>query len=408
MSMPLTEMNAPPIAPKPQRILSIDIMRGLTLFLMLFVNDVYMRGVPAWIGHTEASFDGMGLADWVFPGFLFMVGMAIPYAIQSRTKLGHSNMQVFGHILIRTISLLLIGVFIVNIGRLNEELTGINRNLWAVLLYVSIFLVWNQYPESTRWKRLITGLKVLGIIGLSVLALIFRAGEPGHVSWLATSWWGILGLIGWGYFISASVALWIGERLVPTVAIWLFFIVLNMLSQWNMLGALDFLNPIFGVIISGNVPAIVLAGLVVSLILRRTTKPTISVAVWIAVLGVACLAVGFLLRPWFIISKIYGTPSWAMVCNGISMILYALLYLLVDYWGKSRWAGLFQAAGRNSLTTYLAPDVIYYTCWGLGIPLFFYKQESSQWLAIGGSMVWALAMIGFAILLSKVHIRLKL
>ncbi|RZL99473.1 MAG: DUF1624 domain-containing protein, partial [Pedobacter sp.] len=60
------------------RILSIDIMRGLTLFLMLFVNDLYSNGVPEWLHHTKASTDGMGLADWVFPGFLFMVGMSIP------------------------------------------------------------------------------------------------------------------------------------------------------------------------------------------------------------------------------------------------------------------------------------------------------------------------------------------
>ena len=61
------------------RISSIDIMRGLTLVLMLFVNDLFMPGVPAWLGHRAADFDGMGLADWVFPGFLFMVGMAIRF-----------------------------------------------------------------------------------------------------------------------------------------------------------------------------------------------------------------------------------------------------------------------------------------------------------------------------------------
>jgi predicted acyltransferase len=61
-------------------------MRGLTLVLMLFVNDLYMPGVPAWLGHTKASFDGMGLADWVFPGFMFMVGMSIPYSVGNRIK----------------------------------------------------------------------------------------------------------------------------------------------------------------------------------------------------------------------------------------------------------------------------------------------------------------------------------
>ncbi len=394
---------------KPQRILSIDIMRGLTLFLMLFVNDVYLPGgVPAWIGHTTADVDGMGLADWVFPGFLFMVGMSVPYAIQSRIKLGHSKWEVFLHILARTLSLLVMGVLIVNIERLNPELAGMNRYLWALLVYLSVFLVWNQYPSRENRKRLFTGLRVLGIIGLLVSAFIFRAGEEGNVSWLQPSWWGILGLIGWGYFVSATVGLCFGEKLVPIVATWIFFVILNVLDQRNMLESVDFLKPVFGVILSGNVPSIVLAGLVTSIILRRVKKTDARVALWIVILGLFCLALGFVLRQGFIISKIHGTPSWAMICNGISMLLYAALYMLIDYLGKRSWADLFQAAGRNSLTTYLAPDFIYFTCWTLNIPLFFYKQEASPLMAISGSVVWAVLMIVFAIMLSKLYIRLKM
>ena len=73
---------------KESRVISIDIMRGLTLLLMLFVNDLNMRVAPAWLGHMPVDHDGMGLADWVFPGFLFIVGMAIPFAISGRMKKG--------------------------------------------------------------------------------------------------------------------------------------------------------------------------------------------------------------------------------------------------------------------------------------------------------------------------------
>ena len=73
---------------KSNRILSIDILRGFNLVLMLFVNDLYMPGVPGWLGHTKADFDGMGLADWVFPGFMFMVGMSIPYSVGNRISKG--------------------------------------------------------------------------------------------------------------------------------------------------------------------------------------------------------------------------------------------------------------------------------------------------------------------------------
>ena len=81
-----------------KRIFSIDIMRGITLILMLFVNDLFMPEVPSWLGHMEADFDGMGLADWVFPGFLFMVGIAIPFSIGKRISNGEDNFKISRHI----------------------------------------------------------------------------------------------------------------------------------------------------------------------------------------------------------------------------------------------------------------------------------------------------------------------
>ncbi len=393
---------------KTDRILSIDIMRGLTLFLMLFVNDLFEGGVPAWMVHTKADVDGMGLADWVFPGFLFMVGISIPYAISSRMQKGETKLKVFFHILLRTASLLLIGVFMLNSGRLNAELSGISRTVYAIVMYVCIFLIWNKYPQNVRLRKLFLGLKILGIIGLATLAFIFKAGETGHVTWFVTSWWGILGLIGWGYLVAASASLFIGPKLGASVTLLLSFIVINIVSQLGLLGFLDFLKPVFGVIIDGNVPMIVLAGLVVSLILKQSTFKPEKTAGIILLMGIFSLAAGFVLRNWFIISKIYGTPSWGMICNGISMMLFALLYMIVDIKGKSKWAAVFKPAGQNSLTTYLAPDIIYFVVWGLSLPLFFYKQESSQLLAVVGSLGWAFAMVGLSALLAKINIRLKL
>lgn len=396
------------IKPKINRILSIDIMRGLTLFLMLFVNDLYEPGVPEWMVHAKGNVDGMGLADWVFPGFLFMVGMAIPYAIGSRMKNGETKQKVFLHILLRTASLLLIGVLMLNHGRINPVLSGINGELYAILMYVSIFLIWNKYPENHKLGKLFMGLKILGVLSLVTLALIFKSGEPGHVTWFETGWWGILGLIGWGYLVAATASLFIGPKLVPTVVVWFSFIGINILSQSGMLGFLNFLNPVFGVIIDGNVPMIVLAGLVCSVFLKQSKfNPERTAGIFVA-MGLLSLAAGFFLRNWFIISKIQGTPSWGMICNGISMIVFAFLYWLIDIQGKSKWAAVFKPAGQNSLTTYLAPDVIYYIIWGLGLHLFFYKQESSQLMAVVGSLGWAFLMVGFAAMLSKMNIRLKL
>lgn len=392
---------------KRNRILSVDIMRGLTLFLMLFVNDLYVPGVPSWMVHTKADFDGMGLADWVFPGFLFMVGMAVPFALQNRMKSGDNVPGIFLHILVRTVSLLVIGVLMLNSSRLNAGLSGINKDLWAILMYISVFLVWNNYGKLKG--NFLLFFKGLGIVGLIVLVAIFRSGTPEKVEWLQTGWWGILGLIGWGYFAAAVVYLVCRDSLLKTGVFWLLFVVLNILTQLNLTDFLNPVKPVFGVIISGSVPSIVLTGLMFALLLRNLEKKDIKKFIVAGlVIGVVVLIFGFVLRNWFIISKIKGTPSWGMICNGISILVFMLLYFVIDVLGQQKWSAVFKPAGQNSLTTYLAPDILYHLIWMTSIPVLFYKQSELQWVVVSGSVVWAFAMIGFAALLSKIGIRLKL
>ncbi len=390
---------------KAKRVLTIDIMRGLTLFLMLFVNDLYAPGVPGWLTHRPADFDGMGLADWVFPGFLFMVGMAVPFAVQSRIKKGDTTFKVVQHILIRVVSLLIIGVLMMNISRINPELTGMSKYLWAILMHISVFLVWNQY-NNIKYPVIYQGL---GIIGLLILAALFRSGTPDNVTWLITGWWGILGLIGWGYLVTALVYLVVKDKLLCTGLVWLFFIALNILSQLELLDFLNSIKPALGVIIDGNVPSTVLAGLFFSLIMRKTGQTDYKKFIAIgSVLGILMLLSGFILRNWFIISKIKATPSWSMICTGISILLFLVLFILIDIAGLKKWANIFKPAGQNSLTTYLAPNILYYLIWMTSIPVLFYKQSEYPLIVVFGSVVWAFAMIGFAALLSKIGIRLKL
>lgn len=391
------------------RISSIDIMRGLTLLLMLFVNDLNMDVAPAWLGHMKADFDGMGLADWVFPGFLFMVGMAIPYSFSKRISQGMTLAENSRHIFIRTISLLIIGVLMLNTGRVNSELTGISENLWALLMYVGVFLVWNDYVNKDKKFFTVSGLRLGGMVILVLLVLKFRSGQPVNEGSLITGWWGILGLIGWGYLVSAFTYLFCRESIMKTAAVTTFFLVLNILSG---LKYLEFLNPVkllLGVIIDGNVPFIVLTGLTAGLILRKTTQSGHKMVMLnLFGLGAICLVSGFILRHWFILSKIQATPSWGLVCCGISLFVFTLIYLVTDVWMKKDWASFFKPAGQNSLTTYLAPDILYYLIWMSGLPLLFYKQSEYPIVVVIGSIVWAILMVWLTVLLKRLGISLKL
>src|ERR671918_381493 len=91
-----TTESKPPFS---HRITSIDILRALTMVLMIFVNDLWsLKNIPAWLEHVERGVDGIGLADVVFPAFLFIVGLSLPYAIDNRRKKGDNEGQLVLHV----------------------------------------------------------------------------------------------------------------------------------------------------------------------------------------------------------------------------------------------------------------------------------------------------------------------
>ncbi len=392
---------------KSSRVLSIDIMRGLTLVLMLFVNDLYMPGVPVWLGHTKADFDGMGLADWVFPGFLFMVGMSIPYAIGKRLTRGENRIDILSHILIRTVSLLIIGVLMANSRNVNGEFTGINKNIWSFIVYSGVFLIWNDYKKTEKNKYLLSILRVAGVLMIIPMVWIFRSGET---SGFRFNSWGILGTIGWGYLAATLVYIAARDNISKTAVALVSFLALNVLSKLNLLDFMNPVKPVLGILINGNAPFIVLAGLFTTLILKKYSKDNAGKTFMIiALLGILFIVAGFIFRNWFIISKIRSTPSWGLICNGISMILFAILFLIVDIRKKVKWGHFLMPAGRNSLTVYLVPDMFYYIIWQFSLPFLFYKQSGIPLVVVAGSVIWALIMgAGLPVLLERINFRLRL
>ena len=390
------------------RIASVDIMRGRTLLLMLFVNDLNMKVAPAWLGHMEADFDGMGLADWVFPGFLFITGMAIPFAISGRIKRNEPVSGILLHIAIRTVSLMVIGILMLNSGRVNPEATGMNRNLWALLMYISVFLIWNDYPKG-KHKLLFIILRAAGVATLIFLAIIFRSGSVDDPGWMITGWWGILGLIGWGYLTASLIYVAFRDSVAWTMAAVIFFMMINILDQSGVLGFLDPVKPVLGIIIQGNVPLIVLTGMFAGILIRKLKKSgDEKIILMLIVMGIISLALGFFLRKWFIISKLLATPSWGMICSGISYLLFAAIYWLADVRWLTGWVDFVRPAGTYSLTTYLAPNILYHAIWMSSVPVLIYKQSSEPLVVILGSIAWALLMSGLTAILARMHIKLRL
>jgi heparan-alpha-glucosaminide N-acetyltransferase len=388
---------------------SIYIMQGLTLFLLIMANDLYSPGIQVWLANNVVSIDRMGLADWIFPGFLFVIGMAIPFSIGNKISEKQDTFSIAKHIIRKTISLLVIGVLMINSDRVNSEITGISKNLWTIFMYVGMFLIWNKYTENDKNFFTLAALRLAGVAILVALVLKFNSGEMENNGSLVTGSWGVLGVIGWGYLIAALVYLAVRNSILNTVVAMFFFLAFNVLSSLNLLESIKIIKPVFGVIIEGSVPIFVLSGVLAALLLDKYSKNNLPMLIISFVsIGVISILAGLFLRNLLIVAKLSATPGWALICVGISMLLFSLLYWIIDIKKHTSWSFLLKPAGENCFTTYIIAVVLYCLISLTGIPVLIYKQSGVPLLVIGGSLIWALVSVGSASLLARYNIRLKL
>src|SRR5260370_3382655 len=114
------------------RIASIDIFRGLTMILMIFVNELAeIKGLPWWSYHAPAQINVMTYVDMVFPAFLFILGMTIPIALERRLLRSSSMPQICLHVILRTIALIALGLLLANAEKGDPPLSWIVPNLSA-------------------------------------------------------------------------------------------------------------------------------------------------------------------------------------------------------------------------------------------------------------------------------------
>ena len=386
------------------RTLSIDVFRAVTMLLMIFVNDIpSLKGIPDWLRHTAAQEDGMGVSDIVFPLFLFIVGLSIPLAISARRKKGLSDVSTFKHIIARTVALVLMGVFMVNISRINASLMPIGKHVWHILMTIGMMLVWMHYKPLNYLSK--TGKIVLQCVGVALLiylAAIFKGGTLEAPIWMKPYWWGILGLIGWAYVLNALFFLFIGRKLWPIILGCATLLLLNIQESEYFTGLASFKM----VVSASNHLLVMLGVLCTSLLLRYKERGEDNTFLAITlIIGSALIAFGFFIRPSFIISKILATPSWTVICGGASFILFAIFYIVVDKWKLSKWADIIKPAGTSTLTCYLLPFLIY--------PLLSLLQV--KWpeilthgtLGLVKSLVFAILVVVITGWLEKFKIKLK-
>ena len=410
---------------QPPRVTSIDALRGFVMFMMIFVNDLAGAGkiVPDWMVHYSDRHhggSGMTFVDLVFPAFLFIVGMSIPFALGGRITKGQPVPAVFAHVAIRTISLLAIGILMVHETPETAEL-GWSGNWWCVLMYLSAMIAFCSVAppsasESKRnlWKNVSFFMRLAGVAGMVWLAVVFRGPNGQRIVTLApfsldTSWYGILGLIGWAYLVVSLVFLAFRGKRTATLGCLVLLLCLFAADRKGLFEGF-WLNRIVGIGGTlGSLPAIAVCGLLLGSTLTATDITSLKVRTLFTFWLVAgCSAAALLLNRTYGISKNSATPSWCLWACAITAAFWYGFYLVSDVRPVGAISRPLAVAGQNVLLAYLLSEMLPGLLEALHLGDAYGHLAANLPSAIARSAFCGVVLLLISSALNRVGFRLKL
>lgn len=311
--------------------MSLDALRGFDMFVIIG-GDWLVRSLADLTGWTLAiwgktqmkhvEWDGFVFYDMIFPLFLFIAGVAMPFSLIRRLEQGEDKHKLVYHIVRRGLILVVLGL-VYNNG----------------LFYSSI--------ADTRFPSVLSRIGLAYMFaGLIVLNTKLRAQVIWFVGlllgyWAAMMWIPVPGFGAGQLTVEGSLAGYIDRMVLP-----------GRLAR----GVHDPEG------LLSTIPAIstALLGVFAGTLLRRDFPDVTGErkALILAGAGVAALALGSLWDFAFPINKNLWSSSFVLFAGGWSLLLLALFYLVIDVWGYTRWALFFIVIGMNSILIYMAGGFI--------------------------------------------------
>jgi predicted acyltransferase len=334
-----------PPTPAPERIRSIDALRGFDMFWIIG-GDALFRAIGKWSGSAwggaccdqleHVEWAGFHFYDLIFPLFLFLVGTVIPFSLDSARRRGATIGALYGRIIRRTLLLFALA-----------------------MLYNGILqLRWIVPTEDGHWTvNVHDNLRITGVlqriaICYGVAAVItLHTGPRGRLVVIAAillGYWAIL------TFVPNPESGVAGD----------------LSKEGNLGGYLDrtylpgkILDKYYGYGdnegLLSTIPAVATAllGTLAGQWLRRNVEPGWKM-LGLAAAGVVALAVGEIWAIKFPLIKNLWTSSFVMVTCGWSLLLLALFYGVIDVLGWRAWAFFFVVIGANAITIYVGQQII--------------------------------------------------
>ena len=303
-----------PVLPKPaapQRYLALDAYRGFIMLMLVsegFGITELAKRRPAFAG-IASQFDHMPwewIAFWdlIQPAFMFMVGVAMPFALANRRAQGASEHQLFWHVVARSFRLILMSQILISIGegRLSFQLINVLAQVG-----ITYFLAYLIMQLRFRWQAIIAAAILVGYWALFV-------AFPGTE----------------GPFLSITTN--VGAQIDKFV----FGHANN--DNWTTVNFLtSTVTTLFGV----------WTGQLLQSARSHAEKMRI-----IAIAAVTCLALGWIIHPWNPIIKRICTTSFTIYSTGWVLLMLLVFYWLVEVKGYRKWTFPLVVIGANSIFIY--------------------------------------------------------
>jgi predicted acyltransferase len=352
-----------------QRLLSLDVFRGLTIAGMILVNNPGSWDT-AYAPLRHSAWNGCTPTDLVFPFFLFIVGVAITLSLSKRKERGDDKGKLVRKILFRTFLIFLVGVLLNGFPRYDLATLRIPGVLQRIALVYGITSILFLYT-SIRTQIAVALSCLFAYWGMMTLIPVPGHGpanlEPGTnlAAWLENS---LLGGHLWG-----NTKTWDPEGILSTI-------------------------PAVGTGV---------AGLMLGHWLRSARDAAVKTA-WIMVAGALAVVVGMFWDIWLPINKALWTGSYVVYVGGLASLFFGTIYWLVDVQKITWFTRPFTVLGMNAIAAYVFAWLVESAIWeisvtgaaGTPVPLgqhlyaTFFTPFFSPYNA---SLAWAVANVLFAL-----------
>jgi predicted acyltransferase len=305
---------------KPQRLISLDVFRGLTIAGMVLVNNPGTWAHIYWpLEHAE--WNGWTPTDLIFPFFLFIVGVAIPLAFGKRIERGDARRALFIKVVYRSVIIYLLGEFLAGFPYFHLStirIPGVLQRIAVCYFFAGIIYLTTR-PRTTL------------IISLALLIVYFilmkHVPAPGYYA-------GDLSKEG-------SLASYI-DRTVFGAHVWRQAIVFDPEGILSTMGALG--TTLFGVL--------------TGYLIRAKDKTPIEKVAHMFIAGIACMIIGWCWNPWFPINKSLWTSSYVFFTTGLALEFLALCYWSIDIKGWKWWTKPFVIFGVNAIVLFVGTGMM--------------------------------------------------